>query len=583
MPRCPSCGQENLPGTPRCRKCLTRLPASAEPPQGATAPTGPKPGGELEPAVLEAVLGDLRKQQKIGAIKRYREATGTGLKEAKEAVEAIAAAHGVESRGGCSSAAALLVSAVLMVAWSTAGGCGAGGDSASQQVAHPTGAPESPPLDPAARNQSPAIEPITAGATPTSEAAVASGEPDPGVPHGSAPQPAAAPNADAAAPNADATAPNADATAPQSTEEAASPEQPPSEADAPHLATDAAAPPDSATSTDAAAPTDAATSTDAAAPIDPAAPPDSATPNEPAEPTEPAAAGDSPQPRAEPLAAPDAPLPAATELAAPDRATPDPPAPQAPAPEPVDEKPVLQTLVEPLLAQGDGVEALRRYRQWAGEQVPRIQAIDSYTMEFRKRERIDGVLADQEKMFVKVRHHPFSVYLRHFEPDKLAGQEALYVAGKNDNKLIGHGVGLRRFLGTLKLRIDSSLAMDGNRHPITHIGILHMATDSLKNIDRQLELGDLEVAFRFDERVDGRPCTVFEIRRTRPVPGDEFRRDLRYIDNEYLLPVRYTKYGWPTTSGEADPLLEDYQHTKLKLEAGLTDVDFDRANADYNF
>jgi hypothetical protein len=42
------------------------------------------PSGELE-AVREA----LRRGNKIGAIKLYREATGLGLKEAKDAVEAM--------------------------------------------------------------------------------------------------------------------------------------------------------------------------------------------------------------------------------------------------------------------------------------------------------------------------------------------------------------------------------------------------------------------------------------------------------------------------------------------------------------
>jgi hypothetical protein len=43
----------------------------------------------------------LTDQRKIEAIKLYRQATGVGLKEAKEAVEAIARLRGIESKSGC--------------------------------------------------------------------------------------------------------------------------------------------------------------------------------------------------------------------------------------------------------------------------------------------------------------------------------------------------------------------------------------------------------------------------------------------------------------------------------------------------
>lgn len=59
------------------------------------------------------LLDLLRRGQKIEAIKRYRKWTGAGLKEAKDAVEALAARHGIAAphvdATGC-----LLVIAVLL-------------------------------------------------------------------------------------------------------------------------------------------------------------------------------------------------------------------------------------------------------------------------------------------------------------------------------------------------------------------------------------------------------------------------------------------------------------------------------------
>ncbi len=59
---------------------------------------------------LEAEVLDLaRNQGKIAAIKRYRDAQVCGLKEAKDAVEALLVEHGVEPRSGSGCASVLLL------------------------------------------------------------------------------------------------------------------------------------------------------------------------------------------------------------------------------------------------------------------------------------------------------------------------------------------------------------------------------------------------------------------------------------------------------------------------------------------
>jgi large subunit ribosomal protein L7/L12 len=68
--RCVSCQCENPPGVDRCQGCGAHLP---------------EVGDDLESRVFSLMA----QGQKIGAIKLYRETTGLGLKEAKEAVEAI--------------------------------------------------------------------------------------------------------------------------------------------------------------------------------------------------------------------------------------------------------------------------------------------------------------------------------------------------------------------------------------------------------------------------------------------------------------------------------------------------------------
>ena len=67
----------------------------------------------LEGQVLALLLG----QKKILAIKFYREQTGVGLKQAKDAVEALAAKHGISSQTGCAGVVLLMVvvSMILVV------------------------------------------------------------------------------------------------------------------------------------------------------------------------------------------------------------------------------------------------------------------------------------------------------------------------------------------------------------------------------------------------------------------------------------------------------------------------------------
>jgi ribosomal protein L7/L12 len=65
----------------------------------------------VEADLERAVVAQLEEGRKIPAIKLYREATGAGLKEAKEAVEAIAERHGHSrmAKSGCLTLLLLLV------------------------------------------------------------------------------------------------------------------------------------------------------------------------------------------------------------------------------------------------------------------------------------------------------------------------------------------------------------------------------------------------------------------------------------------------------------------------------------------
>jgi len=74
MIRCMFCDRMNPPGATRCLDCGAELPAATD--------TAPQP-------VDDQLMDLIRSGKKIEAIKEYRERTGAGLKEAKDAVEAL--------------------------------------------------------------------------------------------------------------------------------------------------------------------------------------------------------------------------------------------------------------------------------------------------------------------------------------------------------------------------------------------------------------------------------------------------------------------------------------------------------------
>jgi hypothetical protein len=133
MPRCPFCKHENATGADRCASCgaaLTTIAESREDPQTSPAAQASAvepqslgrdrpPSGELANQ-LEALL---RRGNLIGAIKRYREHTGRGLKESKEAVEAFARERQIPLKQiGCGSTALLLlILAAAFGAWAAFG------------------------------------------------------------------------------------------------------------------------------------------------------------------------------------------------------------------------------------------------------------------------------------------------------------------------------------------------------------------------------------------------------------------------------------------------------------------------------
>lgn len=102
------------------------------------------------------------------------------------------------------------------------------------------------------------------------------------------------------------------------------------------------------------------------------------------------------------------------------------------------------------------------------------QNIQDYSCIFTKREQVDGKLLPYEQMFMKVRHHPFSVYMYFLGPEDVKGQQVVYVEGQNNGKMIAQPIGLKGKFGPYYLDPNGPFAMDGQRYPITNAGFVNL-------------------------------------------------------------------------------------------------------------
>ena len=232
-----------------------------------------------------------------------------------------------------------------------------------------------------------------------------------------------------------------------------------------------------------------------------------------------------------------------------------------------------------------GVHPLQPALELAQKGIGQLRGtMQDYSATMVKRERIDGKLGDHEYMFAKVRHEPFSVYLYFLAPDAVKGQEVLWVDGRNEGNMLAHaGSGVRAMVGSVSLKPDGVLAMQGNRYPVTEIGVENLAKRLVEVAEHDKQFGECEVNFFKDAKVNGRVCTCVQV--VHPVPRRNFRFHLArvFIDDEYMIPIRYEAYDWPQEQGGQPVLMEEYTYMNVKINNGFTDADFDPKNAAYKF
>ena len=219
--------------------------------------------------------------------------------------------------------------------------------------------------------------------------------------------------------------------------------------------------------------------------------------------------------------------------------------------------------------------------------------LDDYTARLVKQEMDrDGNLTPESEMMVKVQTRlrgdaeeaPLRVYLRFTSPESINGREVLWAEDLNEGKMAVHEVGLLFSLKTLWLDPAGIIAMQGQRYPITEIGLVRLVEQLIERGEKDRDNPDVSVTLTEGHPFDNLKTQFIRVERSKPSgEPDDFSLAEIVIDPARQLILSYRSFGWPQQEGAAQPLLESYTYLDVKTNLGLTDADFDTKNPEYAF
>lgn len=202
----------------------------------------------------------------------------------------------------------------------------------------------------------------------------------------------------------------------------------------------------------------------------------------------------------------------------------------------------------------------------------------------------DGKLREAQYLSCKIREHrerdgkviPFAVYGKFLKPQRLLGQEVIWVEGQHSGNLIAHQPGLLN-LTRWSLPPTGALAMSGNKYPLTEIGLENLLEQMIERGRRDRAHGSCQIRFDPGVDLDGRRCVRLDIVHPERSGPYDFHIARIYIDIERQMLIGYEGLDWPAQPGGEPPLIERFFYSDIELNVGWTDLDFDPDNPAYNY
>ena len=219
--------------------------------------------------------------------------------------------------------------------------------------------------------------------------------------------------------------------------------------------------------------------------------------------------------------------------------------------------------------------------------------LDDYTAKFVKQERgDDGLLGEESVIQMKVQTRlrgdtedaPMRVYLDFQAPAAKKGRKVIWAQDLYDGKMVVHEVGMLLGLKRIWLDPNGVLAMQGQRYPISQIGMVRLVEKLIERGEKDRNNPDIQVVLTKDYKFDGRSTELIQVRRGEPTEDEEdFSLAEIVIDKERQLILLYRSFGWSDNNEGSAPMIESYSYQDVETNVGLTDEDFSPDNPAYNF
>lgn len=205
------------------------------------------------------------------------------------------------------------------------------------------------------------------------------------------------------------------------------------------------------------------------------------------------------------------------------------------------------------------------------------EAMPGYSANFEMQEEVNGILRAVDHINIRIRREPLSVFMRWAN-----GQEALYVNGKNDNRLIVKPTaGLAAIRRIWRLDPTCRMAMRTSRYPITEMGVEMLAIRIQEFYLQHSDKSHLADCEHVESTFRGRDVSEVNIRFKDRILVPEYHSSKLCFDKQTRLLIAVDNYGW---SESAEPrLIEHYHYEQIIEDPTLKDEDFTEENPAYKF
>jgi len=221
------------------------------------------------------------------------------------------------------------------------------------------------------------------------------------------------------------------------------------------------------------------------------------------------------------------------------------------------------------------------------------QSVTDYTARFEKIESAsNGKPPDLTEMQLKVQTRfrggetkaPRRLYLRFTKPESVTGREVIWRQDKYDGKMAVHEVGFLLNLKTLWLDPEGIIAMQGQRHPVSELGIVKLTEQLIERGQKDLKNPNISITIDNSYEFDGRKSKLITVLRAQPIQDeDDYQLAEIVMDSANHLVVAFRSYARQESDTSPPRLLESYAYYDLRINVDLSESDFETTNKHYNF